>query len=121
VNPGYPQMSLGPIRPEQMRTLADLSFRTRAVSFLRRELPAQTEGMTNLELDTLVGRAMETGRAMDLTSERELVRWSVVGLLTHGAAFEDKQLRLHIESYPPDPDRVGALLAKLSEELKRQR
>jgi hypothetical protein len=107
------------IRSQQQQTLADDHFIRRTVSFLRLEAPNETKDMSNQELRTNVERAVVTGREIGITSERELVRWALVGVLTRGAAYEDERIKGPLcDMGPKDQTKVAALLDLVAREIK---
>jgi hypothetical protein len=60
-----------------------------------------------------------TGRELDITSERELAKWALIGLLTGGKSFDDKQLKEHIRSFDRrDPTKVDSVLRDVSTAIK---
>jgi hypothetical protein len=106
------------IRPDQQQTLADDEFRERAVSFLRADAAEATKDATDAELHATVDRAMVTGREIGVTSERELVKWALVGVITRGSAFDDERVKGPLrEIGPEDQTKVDALLHQISQEI----
>jgi hypothetical protein len=106
------------IRPHQQRELADEHFRRRAVSFLRTDAAELTQQMSDADLDATVERAAVTGREIGISSERELVKWAFVGVLTRGEAFDDERVKGPLRDLgSADQTKVDALLIHVALEL----
>lgn len=101
------------IPPQQERALADATFARRVFAFLRDEADDVARKYDDAALRELVRRALATGRELRIESERELVRWAYLGVLTGEACFADEATRGVMTRGGDDPEKVGRHLDKL--------
>jgi hypothetical protein len=107
------------IKREQQQLIADYAFRERVVSFLRNEVLPLTQSMSDAELRVTVDRAMESGREIGVTSERELMKWALIGILSQGSAFENENIKGPLRNLGVDDQtKVETLLRELSREIE---